>query len=427
MKLPFLVFADCDGKIYSHPRLRMVASSAAVCLPSPSALIRLPEGSTRFYLPGRLPIGFDPVTKSFQVLESYRGRRTFAVGAFLIPAYLRLYHPAYQVVKPARLPLWAYAACGFWRGEFYVAAQRIDRRIRQSPRFYDNACIEKKVHRIVKQYPANRLYRHLAHCALHYNCLAAKNLFLGRWEAPLPTARACNARCIGCLSHQESDCVTSHERIGFKPSVREIEEVALPHLSGAREAIVSFGQGCEGEPLLEADTIAAAIRSIRKKTSRGTINMNTNASLPANVRLLCEAGIDSFRVSLNSPTQALYQRYCKPRGYAFGDVLRSIAIAKKYNKFVSINLFVFPGLTDSAREVRGLCSFIRNHGIDMIQWRNLNIDPDYYRSKVPKQYLARPRGVSALVTYVGRLFPRLKMGYFNLAKEQFSSFRNLTT
>ena len=36
----------------------------------------------------------------------------------------------------------------------------------------------------------NRLFRHLETCALTYGCPAAKNLFLCRYEAPLPTSPA---------------------------------------------------------------------------------------------------------------------------------------------------------------------------------------------------------------------------------------------
>jgi hypothetical protein len=44
--------------------------------------------------------------------------------------------------------------------------------------------------------------------------------------------------------------------------------------------VVSFGQGCEGDPLMAARVIGPAIRLIREQTLDGTINMNTNASLP---------------------------------------------------------------------------------------------------------------------------------------------------
>lgn len=425
--LPYLVFSDSSGKIYSHPYFKMAVSGGfglSLSLPQEKELIRLPKGSSLFFLPKRSPIGFNPTTQSFEPLVEFKGKTAFAVGAFLIPAYLRLYNPAYLMRKQTVLPQWAYSACGFYGGNFFVAAQRVDSRVRQSPHFYNKALISNKVKKFLKIYPQNRLYRHLANCALNYNCLAAKNLFLSRWEAPLPTARFCNARCVACLSHQESDCISSHQRINFKPEVEEIAQVMINHLRIAKEAIVSFGQGCEGEPLLEADIIAKAITKIRNITRRGTINMNTNASIPKKVELLCKAGIDSFRVSLNSPQEKFYELYFKPCNYKFSDILKSIEIAKKYNKFVSINLFVFPGFSDAQEQIKALTKFISNTGIDMIQWRNLNIDPDRY-AKTLSQAKLKPQGVQFLLNAIKNKFPHLKMGYFNLPKEKFESFKNV--
>ena len=50
------------------------------------------------------------------------------------------------------------------------------------------------------------------------------------------------------------------------PSVAEISQLAVSHLETADNPIVSFGQGCEGEPLLQAETIDKAIKRIRSKT-----------------------------------------------------------------------------------------------------------------------------------------------------------------
>ena len=410
MKLPFLIFCDSRGRIYSHPYLRVaVARADRFMVPALSDFIPMPAGSKIFSLPGRAAVGFDPVTGDFEVL------RDIAAAAFLIPAYLRLHHPAASLRKASNLPLWAYTAAGFYRGKFYAAAMRIDPRVRQSPRFYPAGVVKKAVRTFLHKYPANRLYRHLANCALNYNCLAAKNLFLRRWEAPLPTARFCNARCLGCLSLQEESCVSaSHQRINFAPTAQEISQVIINHLKVARDPLISFGQGCEGEPLLHADTIAKAVELARKETSRGTINMNTNASLPKKVELLCKAGMDSFRVSLSSPAEKYYNIYFRPQGYKFSDVLRSIAVAKKYGRFVSINLFVFPGFTDSLPQVESLIDFVGQHKIDMIQWRNLNIDPDYYWERLGRIRDDRI-GIKNLVELMRRQFPRLKMGYFNLA------------
>lgn len=414
-----MVFSDKKGRIYHHPFLKMTVSSLnRISRPLKEDLIKLPQGSTLFYLPFRIPAGFNPQIQKIEPLCKFEGKEVFAVGAFLIPAYLRLYNPAVIAGKNKMLPLWAYAACGFYKGNFYVTAQRVDERVRQSPRFYNSKLVKKGVRDFLKKYHKNRIYLHLANCALNYNCLAAKNLFLKRWEAPLPASRFCNARCLGCLSYQDSDCASSHERIKFKPKVEEIVEVMENHLSRAKEAVISFGQGCEGEPLLEADIISRAVSNVRGKITRGTINMNTNASIPKKIELLCKAGIDSFRVSLNSPNEKFYKLYFRPLNYKFGDVLKSIETAKKHKKFVSINLFVFPGLSDSQQEIKALVRFIKDTNIDMIQWRNLNIDPDFYLTNIPYRNLI-PQGVRFLLRTIKQEFPGLKTGYFNLPKEQF--------
>jgi pyruvate-formate lyase-activating enzyme len=413
MNLPFLVFSDSQGKIYNHPFLRIVGSSGGIfSLPKKQDLIVLPKGSTLFSLPGRLACGFNPATNNFETIEEFAGKKVFSCAAFLIPAFLRLLNPAYIIKEQKTLPLWAYTAVGFYHGKFYCSAQRIDNRVRQSPAFYNNHLVKQGIDQFYRQYPNNRLYAHLANCALNYNCLAAKNLFLKRWEAPLPTARFCNARCLGCLSDQKSKCGSSHQRINFSPDSEEIAQVAINHLTVARQAIVSFGQGCEGEPLLEAKVIAGAVKLIRQATNRGTINMNTNGGLPEKVELLCQVGIDSFRISLNSPQEKFYNAYFRPSNYKFSDVVKSIAIARKHKKFISFNLFIFPGFSDDQRQIAELVKFLHRTQPNMIQWRNLNIDPDYYRQHIDYPKL-KPQGVRRLVAAIKKTFPKIKHGYFN--------------
>ena len=425
MNLPYLIFSDKNGKFYKHPYLRMAGAGLNLFKPVDNKyLIRLPAGSSLFYLPYRAPVGFNQETGEFEPVLEFEGKEVFALGAFLPPAYLRFHNPASLKIKEQMLPLWAYTACGIDGKDVYVSAKRIDRRVRQSPGFYNHKAVKISVREFLKKYPKNRLYKHLANCALNYNCLAAKNLFLKRWEAPLPTSKFCNAKCIGCLSYQDSDCVASHNRISFVPEISEMCEVMSGHLKIAQEALLSFGQGCEGEPLLMARPIAGAIAKVRQETGRGTINMNTNASLPGKIELLCRAGIDSFRVSLNSPVEKFYNLYFRPRNYKFRDVLKSIEVAKKYNKFVSINLFIFPGFSDSDEQISALSRFIKTTGIDMIQARNLNIDPDYYCKILGKNNFFS-KGVPLLLKTIQSKFPALKIGYFNLPKEHFKTFRNM--
>jgi pyruvate-formate lyase-activating enzyme len=208
------------------------------------------------------------------------------------------------------------------------------------------------------------------------------------------------------------------ERIRFVPTVDEVLEVALPHLEEAEDAIVSFGQGCEGEPLMQWRLLERSIRELRERTDRGTINLNTNGSFPDRVAKLCDAGLDSVRVTLNSPHLKFYKRYHKPNGYSFGEVLDSMVQAKKKGIYTSINLLVFPGFTDREEEVEGLIKLIRKTDLDLIQMRNLNIDPDLYLKTMGK---GEGMGISKMIDILKKEFPSLQFGYFNRTKEDFHS------
>ena len=142
--------------------------------------------------------------------------------------------------------------------------------------------------------------------------------------------------------------------------------------------------------------------------------MNTNASLPDKVDALCRAGLDSVRVSMNSTRAEFYHRYYVPRGYVFSDVLASIKAAKRHKKFVALNYLVMPGFTDSAHEFKALVHVIRTTRPDMIQWRNLNYDPQRYFSSLKVPAGSRVLGMREVMRRLKVKFPRLRHGYFNI-------------
>jgi pyruvate-formate lyase-activating enzyme len=287
--------------------------------------------------------------------------------------------------------------------------------------FQDDRLLARKVGRSLEKASQNRLLRQLSRCALEYHCFAAKNVFFKRWECPLPTSPTCNADCLGCISLQPSECCpASQERIGFVPTVDEVMGVALPHLKGAEDAIVSFGQGCEGEPLMQWRLLEKSIRLMREKTERGTINLNTNGSLPEKVTSLCNAGLDSIRVTLNSPHSDYFRRYHQPQGFTLQTIVDSLLVAKEKGLFTSINLLVFPGFTDREKEVEGLMKLIRRTRLDLIQMRNLNIDPDLYLRTMGR---GSGMGISKMVGILKKEFPDLLFGYFNRTKESFGKKR----
>ncbi len=422
------VVADEQGEVFEHPHLLMAGMNGMTPrLPREDEMIPLPEDSRLFTIPLTPPIGYDRGSKRFTVAErlprSWGGGPVQAVCAFMAPAFTRTLLPAadYQH-KKITLPLWAYTALAWCAEEerFYVAAARVDRNRQWEPEHFDDRDLDPLVRRRLRQEPGNRLLDQLARCALDYHCFAAKNLFFGRWEAPLPTSPVCNSQCLGCLSLQPQAnecCPSSQERITFVPTVEELCGVAVPHLDHAENALVSFGQGCEGDPILQADTICSAVREMRRRTTRGTINFNSNASFPDAVERLADAGLDSIRISLNSVRAPLYNAYHRPRGYRFEDVLTSVHRAKSRGLFTMLNYLVFPGVTDQPEEVEMLISLVEDAGIDLVQLRNLSIDPVVYWKAMgePPPGL----GMREMLSRVKQRIPRLQFGYFNRTRENF--------
>jgi pyruvate-formate lyase-activating enzyme len=383
----------------------------------------MPHGSELMMLPQRSPIVFNISTDKFETMEFNPwdpGKKIYPVGVFNSPGHVNQYACAYDdtgIDNP--LPLFSYGAVGFGKKDFRSAAILVDTEPRQDLRFMPHEGVVKGVNLLLKKYPDNRLMRHLENCALEYGCPAGKNFFLGRYEAPLPTSKVCNANCMGCISLQtENNLCACQDRISFTPTPLEIAEISLEHIFHVKKAVVSFGQGCEGEPLTAAKAITPAIELIRKKTDKGTINLNTNASLPDHVKTLCNAGLDSMRVSMNSVRKNCYNAYFRPKSYGFSDVLASIDLAREKGIFVSINYLNCPGFTDSTKETDALFNFIRDHGINMIQWRNLNFDPKKYTQMMTKiEDGGSPKGMSNLIKNLNKEFPKLIHGYFNPPKE----------
>ncbi len=415
---PFLLYSDGNGTIFEDTSLYATGRSGWDAIPVPNEeWIKLPEGGALYELPGRKGIGIDVHTGEMRLCE-----KGWAVAAFIPPAHTGLYLAAYETgINAPTLPLFCYTAAAWFNNEFFVPAIRIETDIRQESVGYDQDKIEAGTSFLLNAYPNNRLVKHLMeNCCQTYNCPAARNLALGRWECPVPTSPACNANCIGCISFQpqEESIISTQDRLTFKPTAEEIVEFTVPHLQTAPFPIVSFGQGCEGEPLLMWETIAEAIREIRKHTYKGSININTNGSKPEAVKALCEAGLSSIRVSTNSVRKHIYEAYYRPNNYVFEDLKESIKVVRSYGGWASINYFVFPGMTDSVEEYEALRKFILDTGLTMIQWRNFNIDPDWYLGKIGASDTGESLGIKQLMELIKDEFPSLKFGYFNPPTER---------
>ena len=410
---PYLLYSDGKGNIFEDTSLYALGRAAwdafEVTLDN---WIELPDGGNLYELPGRKAIGIDTTTGEMRLCE-----KGWAVAAFIPPAHTSLFLAAYETEKNApTLPLFCYTAAGWHNNKTYVTALRIEKDIRQECAGYNENEIESGTKNLLQQYPNNRLVKHLMEtCCMTYSCPAARNFSLHRWECPIPISPACNANCIGCVSFQptDEDITSPQDRLTFKPTVEEIVEYTVPHLMTAPYPIVSFGQGCEGEPLLMWETIKPTIIEIRKHTNKGSININTNGSKPDAVKQLFNAGLNSIRVSINSAQKDIYTKYYRPNNYTFDDIVASLKVAHECGGWSSINYFVFPGMTDSVEEYEALRKLIKETNVKMIQWRNFNIDPDWYLGLIGITETSEMIGVKQMMNLIKEEFPSIKFGYFN--------------
>ena len=80
---------------------------------------------------------------------------------------------------------------------------------------------------------------------------------------------------------------------------------------------------------------------------------------------------------------------------------------------MSLNLFCMPGVTDEVEEFEALVDLIERFGLDLIQLRNHNIDPDWYLDSIGYSPGSRRIGIRGMVKLLRKRFPGLRFGYFN--------------
>jgi pyruvate-formate lyase-activating enzyme len=388
-----LAYCDAKGRIYYDDATSPLADGGIVREATRDELIAAPAGTAEMILPGRRPL-----TTIGPAADRY-------VLATILPAgYTRLLVPAYVKDRDAPdLPLFGYTFSCVVNDQLHVAAVKTDESEDWQPRAFRVGALEALLDRRVDEDSGNRVLRQLARCSREYGCFTAQNVFLERGEAALPVSPRCNARCVACISALEPPATvpSPQERIAYETTADELARIGIRHLERVENGIVSFGQGCEGEPLLRSTAIAAAIEKIRAVRANGTINLNTNGSLPRALAHCIDAGLQAVRVSLNSFRPDVYAAYYRPMGYGLDDVLESIRLAARAGLRTSINLLTHPGVTDDEEEVAAAHSFLEEVRVSMVQTRTLNIDPDWYFGVVGRP--RKPLGMRAAIQAIDQL------------------------
>jgi pyruvate-formate lyase-activating enzyme len=334
-----------------------------------------------------------------------------AVAAVLPVGHLRCLLPASEPESGApRLPLYGYTAVAEHRGRLMVAAVATDAFAWWRPAQHRRAGLPAAVAAARAALPANRVVEQLAVCALEHNCYTAQNTFHRRYEGALPASPACNADCLGCISLQPDPVPTPQPRMAYAPTAEELAGLAGYHLDGRHARIVSFGQGCEGEPLTRDATLAEAVAAIRARHPAATIHVNTNGSRPEALRRLVEAGCNSVRVSAISFTDPVFRAYYRPVDYGLEEVIACGEVMAEAGGQVCLNLLTFPGLTDVPEELARTAAACRAMGVRQLQWRSLNVDHDWLVRVMPTQPPAI--GMTQALAWMRSELPGVEHGNF---------------
>src|ERR1700692_4124062 len=391
------IVARPDGEIEVLGGFRPAARSGAKLVKLDAAqMIPRPEGTTLMHLPGRRALALDSKDRPVDVEADL-----LPVAAVLPVGHLRTLLPASRPLPGSRrLPPYGYAAVAEHHDELMVAALSTDAFGWWEPSRYSGGGLDAAIESARQALPDNRLVDHLAICATDLRCYTAQNTFLRRYEGALPASPACNADCLGCISLQTAgEAPAPHPRMRFAPTAAELAGMASFHLGGPDAGIVSFGQGCEGEPLTRDDVLARAVALIRRDHPAATIHVNTNGSRPQVLQRLIDAGRKRGRIRALSFTDPVFRAYYRPVGYSIEDVIECGRVMSGAGGQVCLNLLTFPGLTDSREELDRTAGAVVEMGAGQIQWRSLNCDHDWLVDVLTARGLLPDDGIGLAAAY----------------------------
>ena len=283
------------------------------------------------------------------------GPSRWALAAILRPGHLRTHlpacDPAADVTPLEPLPYAAVAADQ--AGEIVVAAVApVHAPVPPGPADDLAALITERL----RSEPSNRLLRQLARCAREYTCPAARNAFLGRGECALPIGATSNDQAGPIVALRRRDERAPTEPAAMRATAADVAVVANAHFRAGGTS-VSFGQACEGDPLVLARTIAEAV-GLMTRPDRTEIVIRTNGSSAAALGRVADAGIDHVIVALASVHGPTYERVHAPIGHRWTDVRASLREAASRKLALTIELLSLPGLTDRDTEASALVALL---------------------------------------------------------------------
>ena len=293
-RTPALLFADPSGRCYEHPRLlATVRSGRRGCSLPPEPGVPLPEGGRLCTCPAAGRWGWTRRPASWcSCPRSQVGRRRFvpdAVGA-LAPARLDADLPPR---RGAQADGAGASAVGVHRGGWVGRGRpgRLGAAHRPAHALGPGALLHAGARRRGCEARARRT-RRTGCCGssrpARWSIAASprRTSSTAGTRGRIPVSTMCNAALRGLHLRPARGRARRRRTSGWTtdPRAEEMARVARgpPAARAGPRAMVSFGQGCEGEPLTRWRVIAEAIRlHPRAQTAGARCNINTNGRLTA--------------------------------------------------------------------------------------------------------------------------------------------------
>ena len=95
-------------------------------------------------------------------------------------------------------------------------------------------------------------------------------------------------------------------------------------------------------------------------------------------------------------------------------------MVRRHGGHSSINWLVFPGVSDRQTEVDAIIALAKEVSLNLIQVRNLNIDPELYLESLGAGWAeeaGEALGMRAMLKRLRAELPEVKLGYFNPPRE----------
>ncbi len=169
--------------------------------------------------------------------------------------------------------------------------------------------------------------RNSAICAAVYGCFTAQNVFLalrrGGAARLADVQRALHRLHLRTAARRRCGLAADAHRLRGDGGRARPDRARPPRARPGRHRLVRAGLRGRAAAARPADRADDRTRSAAVAVN-GTINCNTNGSLPKSLQRLIDAGLDAVRVSLNAFRPQSYAAYYHPIGYGLEDVLESV-------------------------------------------------------------------------------------------------------